>query len=468
MSTENNAPPQPPSPASATPEAPPAQPEPTHPLALAVATLFHSSRDVEECVVQYVPLAVERHRETLYEVGERIKALGSSAAAREKHEYGAVIRQLFDIVSRLERCVLSDPGNTLRIALLLRLFSAYDTFIGNLLRALFDKKPDLFLKLGGEVKITVIIKSAEINSFKRTILNDYIDDFRGDSYSDQFKALEKLTEISTLTSFSNWPSFIEAAQRRNLFAHCGGIVTEQYLTNCRSAGVALPADIKAGDTLALDDAYLSRLSRLIMEVSFKLAQTLWRKLLPGELSPADRHLNHVGYQALQLQEWEWAEMVGEFACGLPRYSDEQNRLVALINRGIAAKQLGRTPETERLLGSVDWSAKTPEFKLAVAVLLDRYDEAAGIMRRIGKKGEILEEASYHTWPLFRDFRGSSQFMESYESVYGYAFVQELKPQTSRLEEAAAGRAESGAAVSANIQTPEQDNLPPMPGHNGAA
>ena len=112
MNTENDAPPQPPSPAAATPEAPPAQSKPPHPLALAVATLFHASRDVEECVAQHVTLAVQRHRAKLDELTHQVKALASRAAAPEKHELGAVVRELFDSISRLERWERSNPGNT--------------------------------------------------------------------------------------------------------------------------------------------------------------------------------------------------------------------------------------------------------------------------------------------------------------------------------------------------------------------
>lgn len=444
MITENEPAPPTESPTTEVSKTVPASPKPPpHPFALAVATLFHSARDVEDCVGQYVPLAVERHNATLGELKEEATSLKARCAALDEREQGAAIRQLFDTVNHWERWANSNPGNTLRVGLLLRLFSAYDFFVGTFLRALFEKKSELFNKLGGEVKIANVLEAADLNAFKAGILTDYIDGFRRTSYSEQFGTLEKLSSISKLTAFPNYARFIEAGQRRNLFAHCGGVVSDQYLAKCRDAGHEAAANIKLGDTLTLDDAYVKRASRLVMEVALKLSQTLWRKLFPDELASADGELHRVAFQGLQLQEWEWAEMVCEFDCGLPRHSNERFQLLALVNRAIAAKQRGRADETTSLLGSEDWSAKASEFSLAVAVLLDRYDEAAAIMRRIGNKGEMVTGASYHLWPLFREFRGSPEFLDAYKDVFGYAFVQDLKPVASPLEEAAA-RMSNGA------------------------
>lgn len=402
--------------------------KPRDPVVLAVAAFFHAVRDIEECVENHVKPAVKRHAETLDTLKADISVLRRPVNEAER---GPLTRTLFDTIWRVDRWASSDPGATLRTALFLRVFSAFDTFTGDLLRALFAKKPALFCSLGGEVKASEILKASDLASLKSSLVSNFVEDLRRSSYIDQFHALESLFHVSTLVAFEHWPAFVESAQRRNLFAHCDGIVSPQYLAICRSVKAPLEPDVALGRQVPLTDAYLVRACRLVMEVALKLAQTLWRKALPEELAGADVHLHEVGYEALLLQEWDWAAMIGEFAAGLPRHSDEQSRLIALINWAIAERFGGRVEHANALLGAQDWSATLPEFKLAVAVLSNRYDEAAEHMRRIGPKGEILREASYHAWPLLRDFRGTQQFLDAYESVYGYPFVQELKPEGFR-------------------------------------
>ncbi len=71
-----------------------------------------------------------------------------------------------------------------------------------------------------------------------------------------------------------------------------------------------------------------------------------------------------------------------------------------------------------MLAEVNWSGTINDFQLAEAVLTDRFNNAATLMKRIGKTGDIVTESAYHEWPLFRAFRESTEFVSAYEDVYG--------------------------------------------------
>ncbi len=43
------------------------------------------------------------------------------------------------------------------------------------------------------------------------------------------------------------------------------------------------------------------------------------------------------------------------------------------------------------------------------------------MREIGPEGEVTRE-DYSDWPLFREFRSSSQFLTAYRGLFGNEFV----------------------------------------------
>jgi hypothetical protein len=399
-----------------------------HPLKVAADKLLNGIRDTEECVIEYVPLAEKRHVTALYELVSKLELLRDRVQQRVTGDRGPLYRELYEAVLRFDRLGHSRPGSVLREALLLNLFSAFDAFVGDLIGVLFCKKPELFFKLQGEVKVGDVIKAVDLPEFKEQLLNDYIDDMRRKSYIDQFDTLATFFDLSTLKQFEAWPEFVEISQRRNLVAHNASMVSQQYLRICKKANVNIDPSLKVGDRLQLTEEYLKKACRVVMEVGLKLVQTIWRKTLPDELEEADTHLNRVAYDALQLKEWDWAKTIGQYALGLPRTSTERNRLIAVINLAIALKFGGDDAASRRLIEQTDWSAKIPEFKLAVAVLHDDFDEASKWMISIGKRGEILREEDYHTWPLFRDFRASPQFMATYESVYGYSFRQELIPQ----------------------------------------
>ena len=219
---------------------------------------------------------------------------------RVSGDYGPVVREIYEAVMKLDRLINSNPGGTLRTALFFNLLSAFDVFVGEEIAALFNKKPELFFKLQGEVKVGDVIRAENLADFKQQLLSDYIDDLRRKSYVEQLDNLAKLFDLDTLKQFDAWPYFVEISQRRNLVAHSAGRVSQQYLRVCKKEKVDIDASLKVGDQLLVTEEYMKKACRVVMEVGLKLVQTLWRKILPDELKLADTHLNWVAYQALQL------------------------------------------------------------------------------------------------------------------------------------------------------------------------
>ena len=275
------------------------------------------------------------------------------------------------------------------------------------------------------------------------VLNKFIEDFRRESYIEQFQRLQKMFEIE-LKKFDRWTVFVETSQRRNLVAHGDGIVSEQYIEICRREGVEIPQDIGLGSTIEITDAYLGTSCRLIMEVGVKLGHTLWRKVLPETLEAADDHLHHLEYGALQLQEWEWAAVLSEFAIGQRKVSSDVRRRISIVNYAIAMRYKESAEAARKIMAHYDWSACCGELRLADAVLRDDEDGAADIMREIGVKGNFLAKESYQTWPLFRDFRSSKRFLDTYEKIYGHEFITELQREVAEAEGKASGTSNAAA------------------------
>ncbi len=106
----------------------------------------------------------------------------------------------------------------------------------------------------------------------------------------------------------------------------------------------------------------------------------------------------------------------------------------LVNRAQAYKWSGDKQTTAEILRQQDWSATSDSFKLAEAVLNERYEEAARLMKTIGPSGEP-HKVDYRDWPLFREFRKTPEFRKAYEDVFGQpAFEAEIEEELGGISD----------------------------------
>lgn len=66
-------------------------------------------------------------------------------------------------------------------------------------------------------------------------------------------------------------------ERRNLFVHCGGITSSQYLKVCEENNIILK-ESSLGMKLGANRNYLMNSYKCLYEIGVKLTQVLWRKL----------------------------------------------------------------------------------------------------------------------------------------------------------------------------------------------
>jgi hypothetical protein len=419
----------------------------SHLIAMAISRFVHSIRDIESLARTYLPLSVKRRGERLHQIGSDIEENVELLKEGDRASQVLIITKVLDAVQKLERLSLSNAPRMLQTSLFLGMFSAYDIFTGELLTAIYGNKPELFKRVNRSITVSEILQYDSFDNLKAVVLQAEIETFRRKSYVEQFEDLQSTFGIE-LKAFERWPQFVECAQRRNLITHCGGIVNEQYIKICEKEGYSFASPVTIGEKLELDKAYFLSSCELIMEVGFKLGQTLWRKVFPDEVEQSDDHLTHVLYQdCLRMERWDRAVVFGEFAVDQKRLSSDVTRKICIINYAIGLKFAGRPADASKALSEVDWSGAASDFKLGEAVLSDRFDEAAEIMKRIGKKGEFVSERSYHEWPLFHEFRKTAQFFNAYESIFGYPFAVEVQRAAAKAQAATKEEIEKQASES---------------------
>jgi hypothetical protein len=252
-----------------------------------------------------------------------------------------------------------------------------------------------------------------------------------ESHTEHFKWLESKLGLNTLRKFDTkvWEDFIELTERRNLFVHCDGIVSSQYIKVCQDNKVNVDIT-KIGKKLDIDKEYFKKAYRCIYEISIKLAHTIWRKLNPNERELADSYLNNVCVELIDNEEYELAIIFLNFAFTDPiiKKANLQAKYLFLLNKGQALKWSGQNEELKNLLNDQDWSICHDVIKLGKAVLLDHFDEATQIMKNIGNNPEKISTLHYRGWPIFKEFRKTSQFISTYEEIFNEPF--HFETQTS--------------------------------------
>jgi hypothetical protein len=285
------------------------------------------------------------------------------------------------------------------------------------------------------------------------MLNKEIENFRRDSYVEQFASLEKKFQI-VLRKFEEYPEFIELSQRRNIFTHNDGVVSEQYIIVCEREGWRFAKRPTTGETLHVDMEYFGLALRVMSKVGFMLAHTLWSKVFPQEHEELHDSINDQIYQCLEHKRWRLAAELGTFSLSDPMRKgvSEINLRIRTINTAIGLKFAGREDEARRLLKSGDWTASYRDFRLAIHVLEEEYDKAIEIMMSIGKSGEILNQSSYFSWPLFHKFRERPEFYSTYEKIYGEAYATQVPTD--------------GKSTSVSVSKAPQEKSLPRRGNSG--
>lgn len=335
--------------------------------------------------------------------------------------------QLNNLTRRLEKSILA--YRLVQRSFVISLISQFDAFLGELIRVLFLIQPESLNASEKNITFSQLQNFESIEAAKEYIIEKEIEGVLRKSHTEQFDWLENKFGLKLREGLSIWPTFIEITERRNLFVHNRGIITNQYLSVCNKHNIDLQKDIQIGDQLQVTAEYFRSVYECIFEVGVKLAHVLWRKLQPADRESADQHLNNISYDLLAAEQFKLASILLDFATStLKKYADEQRRLTFVVNKAQAYKWMGNSEAAKKIISSEDWSATNDVFKLAEAVILDEFDKANDLVKKIGKNGDI-SKTSYREWPLFREFRLSEGFIRTFEEVFG----EPSHPDTTELD-----------------------------------
>ncbi len=387
------------------------------------------------CVNLYIPLAGEFQKSNGEEYTKQIDALAKKLKSKSKKTREEAEIKLRKVNRKYQWWLTGNHTSILTRSTFLYIFSEYDALVGNLLNYIYENKKEQQKTIEKTFTYEDIIGFSTIKEVKNLLIDKHIDTFRRESYSDQFKILEKRFRFKTLRRFENWPLFIEASQRRHLFTHCDGLVSSQYIKNCEEEGYLFDKKPKIGDKLLLLQDYHNKTIDVVTEVGIKLGTTLWKKLWVEELEMCDSYLENVVVEMISNRRYFLAEEIAKFAYHQHKVSNDMHKKIYLINYAQSLKWNKKEKECEKILKCVDWSSCQEDFKLAVAVLLSEWDNAIRYMLKIGKKSELIDKNAYIEWPLFREFRKRDDFRKTFKEIYKKDFENfELEKSKKPIQE----------------------------------
>jgi hypothetical protein len=343
---------------------------------------LHRILDIEDCAREFIPVAGKKYNNKAKNLTSTIIQCVESLKSDENETTKAIAKRDFRKALReIERHNNSSPIKTLEKSLFINLFADFDKYVGDLVSMLYHKQLGLYKNINGEIKLSDVLEYESMDKLREAMLDKEIETLRRGSYTEQFKSLASKFGIKTLTEFDEWSKFIEMSQRRNLFTHCDGIVSKQYLESCETAKFRFKEKPVIGDQLEIGDEYFFKSCQLITEVAVMLGQTLWRKTIPKELEEADQHLSNTVFYFLSMEQWGKAIRLSKFALGLPKISTDMRERIFTINYAIALKASKRENELQKILARKDWTATNYEFKLAHAILTENYKDAHDLMKK---------------------------------------------------------------------------------------
>jgi predicted nucleic acid-binding Zn finger protein len=307
-------------------------------------------------------------------------------------------------------------------SIVVALVSQYDAFIGSLLRCVYRTIPGKLKSSALKISYEHLTKFKDLDDIKSHILEKKIERILRCSHAKQFDILKDIIDRPLRTDLKVWPLFIEITERRNLFVHCKGLVSAQYLKVCDEHNVHFDRRPIINDELLATLDYLQTAHAALYEIGAKLSYVVWRTIHPKSTADANQFMSDIIYDLIASERHQLAIEIGEFVYGtLSKKSDrDQVRRFVILNLSQAYKWSGNQEKANEIIQKEDWSSCNHMIGLGVALINDDFVTAEKKMRSMGKSGDMSAN-QYRDWPICQNFRKTQGFLTAFEEVYGYKY-----------------------------------------------
>ena len=391
---------------------------------------------VEECerVQNFVFDFLTSEENKFRELNKKLKGLKDKPEELKFKEIKSLVNMVYvQRVNSMKEKLSNDLSESLLAtevvpaSLFVSLINLFEDFILKLIRETFKLEPAILRSQEKSYSYSAISKFKSQKSFEEFLIEREVENIMLKSHSQRFDWIEERLNKKFIKKLKTWPEFIEVTERRNLLVHNDGKVTEEYLKVCKENRVRFKEKINTGEVLAPNPQYVRKAHDCLYEMAVIVVQELWRKYLKTNIKSADYSLDMICDNLISSEEFVLADRILDYATEkIEKYSTEEIENSFIINRALSKKLNGKSQAAEKIIGEKDWSSSSLKFQLSNKIILGKFDDAARIMKRIGKKGEISQD-NYIEWPLFKKFRQSPKFKKTYKEIFEVDFLETQDP-----------------------------------------
>ena len=102
---------------------------------------------------------------------------------------------------------------------------------------IYEVNPKLLQESNSQISYKDLFTYNDIGAIRDKIIQDKVETILRKSHDEQIDDLQKISGVKNLKGVRFWKEFVEITQRRNLFVHCKGCVSEQYIKECQNVGL---------------------------------------------------------------------------------------------------------------------------------------------------------------------------------------------------------------------------------------
>lgn len=321
------------------------------------------------------------------------------------------------------------------------LVSIFDSFYAGLVRSIYTMDPDRLKESNMEFHYRDLMEYDTIKEVKVKVIDTTIEDLLRKSHVDQFTGLQNLLKLDTLTQFDGWPDFVELTERRNLFVHSDGVVSSQYISECKKHGSDI-GDTEKGSRLVANKEYFDASFKLLYKMSIMLTQILLNKLYVNKYSEdtgeRDQLLITNVYDLISEKMYDVAIDISIFAqTKVFKHTAIDNSYI-ILNLAQAYKWSGDNEKCLSLLKEIDTTTWNNDLLIPKLTLEENYAEVYKKMKVVGSSSSIVSKNSYREWPIFRKIRLEEQFQAAFKEIFGEDLIENhtIKVEKEEIQEVA--------------------------------
>lgn len=307
---------------------------------------------------------------------------------------------------------------------LISMVSLYDQFYAGLVRLIYRIEPEKLKESQKPFYYRDLCDFTSVQEVKVQIIEETIDKKMRESHVEQIEWLAGAMDLKTLKKFHEWPAFVELTERRNLFVHSDGVVSQQYIDVCKSEN-ALLKGVSKGQQLTVDREYFEYAYKILYIVGIKLTQmlahTVYDKQYPNDYASIDSILISNVYELIAEGLYDVAISVSAFVHDDDYLSSKHtahDKCYILLNYAQAYKWNGQPEKCMKLLEEADCTTWRDELLIPKFTLEEKYDLVYEKMRAMGDTSNVLTPENYRQWPIFKELRKEAEFAVVFKEVFG--------------------------------------------------